>query len=1035
MNRRYALWGSSAKLGVILLLAALTGIGSQWAHAQTDKPELPTLSLTGSGAGWNQTYYPDGRIWVPRSGDNGTRELLVPVFIKNCWRTTSTYKAFPIYSFKMKVQFDSSAVEFVGIEKNGFLRGNQAMPLNCLAKDFEFSTSVSRDTSYQNVINGPIQNRLRGKRVMITGVSPKALPQTGNVADNCDQRPFVEMFYMRFRVLANPASNPVSARTPLIITNDTLFYNDFQVGKELTFPNDPVPGRYAGLGGVDNYYFDQNQQEQVRDPLRPSRMGMIWLEVTDEIPRLSFTNVSDRRFRIADSVDNTNNQQWFVVEPVTIDSGSNYDDAVNGIGTRDVDVINATAGSRLYELFVQSDSKWLKFKSFTKGGSGEINPFPNPVRQGFVQYMDKGILGTTNGTDPLGNATVLMRDLNMRIICDPNELPLGEGGEVAGIYVGYLTFTSWSMDVSPVQLKVTFIYFRPPFEPSQFDENNQWQTGPSGPTRGIRIELRNSNNPIERTNIIFGVGARARDSVDTLFGETVYSAPLNGFGARWYPQTKDAQDIYQYGMGDLWSASTSRPKFASRDIRDIYTDTTLVYICRFNAGSALNYPIVVSWDTDDFPAGSDLFIRDILNGTRFNVNMRQATSLGGTKYSFTIRDADIDAFAIEYTLPKVVSFPVINKGWNLLSVPVNPSSAFYKDVFKKGLNIPVFFSQNSYQQDLTVRPGIGYFMKYADEVDKTIAGVRLTHIDENTYQTELYDGWNTIGSLSTPISTEAVSLVAAGTAGGDPQILGDIYRYNTNRGYEAITELVPGRGHWMKISGHAYLRMVARAPVKAGFNVSALRNSVLSNATMVSINDVTGKSTELYLAEATKIEGREHFELPPVAPNNLFDVRFSTNTYVEDIVNPVINLQGVTFPMSLSVNNPNRSYTVVNAVTGKVIGSIKAGISNTIKIDDKNTPAIRLMGEETGVTSMNVNVAPNPVAQTASVNYTVMNNGRTTLGLYNAVGELVSTLVDADMTMGMYTADLNAAALPAGRYIVKLSNGGNIITSSVTIVR
>ena len=111
MNCRYALWGRSAKLGVTLLMAVLTVLGTQQAYSQADKPELPTLSLTGLGSGWNQTYYPDGRIWVPPTGTSGQRELLVPVFIKNCWRTTSTYEAFPIYSFKIKMQFDSSALE------------------------------------------------------------------------------------------------------------------------------------------------------------------------------------------------------------------------------------------------------------------------------------------------------------------------------------------------------------------------------------------------------------------------------------------------------------------------------------------------------------------------------------------------------------------------------------------------------------------------------------------------------------------------------------------------------------------------------------------------------------------------------------------------------------------------------------------------------------------------------------------------------------------------------------------------------------
>jgi hypothetical protein len=320
-------------------------------------------------------------------------------------------------------------------------------------------------------------------------------------------------------------------------------------------------------------------------------------------------------------------------------------------------------------------------------------------------------------------------------------------------------------------------------------------------------------------------------------------------------------------------------------------------------------------------------------------------------------------------------------------------------------------------------------------VDKTIAGVRLTRIDDKTYPTEMWDGWNTIGSLSTPISRDAVGLIPASNTGASPEIKSDIYLYNTDRGYQAVTELTPGRGHWVKITGHAFLSMTAKSTGKTGIDVTAVRNSVLSNSTKVTINDVTGKSTDLYVAEDAKLDARGLFELPPVAPNNLFDVRFSSNMYVEDEINPAISLQGVTFPMSVTVNNPAHSYTVVNAVTGKVLGTIKAGVSNVIKIDDNRTPAIRLMGEEASAVALTVNVAPNPVAQTASVSYNVREAGRVTLGLYNAVGELVATLADADMTAGMHMADLNAASLPAGRYIVKLNNAGNVFTSSVTIVR
>ncbi|MCX6140899.1 MAG: T9SS type A sorting domain-containing protein [Candidatus Kapabacteria bacterium] len=1035
MNRRNAQWSVGAKIGVVLLLAALIGLGSQVLSAQTNKPELPTISLTGSGGGWNTTYYPDGRIWTSTQGSNGQRELLVPVFIKNCWRTTDTYKTFPIYSFKFKVQFDSTALELIGIDKNGPNRGPQFTPLGCLGRDFEYSVFVARDTTFQSVIGAPIQNRLRGKRAMITAISSKALPQTGDPSQPCDQRPYTELVYLRFKVVANPSINQESSRTPLIVTNDTLYYNDFQMGKELAFPGDVAPGQFAGLGGVDNYYTDGLGQEQIRDPLRPSKPGMIWLEVTDVSPRLSFTNVSNPAFRLVDSVNQSGGSKWFVVDPITIDYGSNYDDQPNGMGTRDIDVINAVTGTRAYEIMVQSDSKWLKFKSFLKGGQGEINPFPQPVREGYVQYMDKGILGTTLGVTPFGDPTVGQRDLNFRILCDPNELPNGDDQEICGTYVGYLSFKSTSLDVSPVRVKVTFIYFRTPYEPNVFDENNNWKRGQEFLGRGVTLDIRNSNNPIERTFITFGVGNRATDLVDTLFGETVYTTPVNSFGARWYPKDKTGADIYQYGLGDLWTATAQRPKGASRDIRSIYTDTTILYTCKFNAGSNLNYPVVVAWNTDEFTPGSQLFIRDILNGTRFNVDMRQGTVVGGTRQSFTIRDADIDAFVIEYTLPLVAQFPVINKGWNLLSVPVNPSSSYWKDVFKNALNIPIRFAQNSYQTNETnLAPGVGYFVKYSEQVDKTVAGSRIRNINDQSYPTRVYEGWNTIGSLSSPTSTQNVSLLPFGT-GAFPAIIGDIYGYVTNRGYQAVTEIQPGLGYWMKMSGQAYLAMCCGTLGKSGVNFSGVRETVKANAMRVTISDNAENVGDVFVAQQGSLETRNVFELPPLPPNNLFDVRFSDQTYINDEASPLIQLQGATFPITVTVNNPGRSYVVTNPISGAVLGTLVSGRNNTITITDSRTPYLRLLGQDADVTALTVSVSPNPTSTTGMVNVTVPQAGRVTVGVYDAVGQLVATVVDEEKTAGIYGFDLNTATLAQGRYIVKVSSNGITAMSSVSVVR
>lgn len=1030
MIRRYALWARNT-VGVLALLA-LTAVISGEATAQVNRPELPTLSLTGAMSGWNNNIYPDGRIWVPRRGVNGERILTVPVFVRNCWRNTPTFTAFPIYSFKMKMQFDSTALEFIGIEKNGPVVAPGLLPRPALARDFEFSAEVARDTTYQNVINAPLDNRLRGKRVMISAMSPKPLPQTGDPTANCESRPFVELFYVKFRVVANPANNPVSARTPIILTNDTLYYNDFAVGQEAILPNDPPPGRYAGLGGVDNFFFDINGIEQNRDVPRYSRPGMIWVEVTDEIPKLSFTNVADRRLRLVDSVDGSNGASWFVTQPITIDSGlasgDRFVDDVNGIGTRDIDVINATAGSRATNISVSSDEAWLLFRTFRRGGgSGEIDPIPTPSREGFIPVLDKGILGTVLGATPQGDPTELQRDVAFRILCDPQRLPLNENREVTGIYTGNITFESASLDITPVKVRVTFIYFRPPFEPSEFLEG--WEsTGPIPTGRGIQLEVRNSNNPIERTYLAMGVGARATDGADTLFGETVWESPLNSFGARWYPMNNQGQDIYANGLRDMWFRTGQGQAAASRDIRDIYSDSTLIFKCRFNAGSALNYPVVVSWNTDDFTPGSELFIRDTLNGSRFNVNMRSATNIGGSRYSYTIQDADINAFIIEYTLPKVATFPDIKKGWNLLSMPVNPSNALYSNVFANGLNKPIVFTLNTYQQEEVLRPGVGYFVKFPDDERVIISGARLRRIDNVTFPVRLFEGWNTIGSLSSPVATEDVNLLPF-AAGQFPTIDGDIYRYATDRGYQPVTEISPGYGYWIKVSGQAFLQMFAKS-TKAGVNFSQVRENMAAEAVKVSVSDNASKIGTLYIAPT--VEHRSVFELPPLPPNELFDVRFTNNSYVEDAASPIIRMQGVEFPATISVAGANTTYEVVNAITGQTLGTISSQ-GNTVVINDPSATVIRLNNVET--VGNGLSVSPNPVTASSIVTYSVTEPGNVSVQVFNSVGEAVQTLVNEFKTAGQYMTDFTSSNLPSGSYIVKVVNGRNVTTTTATIVR
>jgi hypothetical protein len=218
-----------------------------------------------------------------------------------------------------------------------------------------------------------------------------------------------------------------------------------------------------------------------------------------------------------------------------------------------------------------------------------------------------------------------------------------------------------------------------------------------------------------------------------------------------------------------------------------------------------------------------------------------------------------------------------------------------------------------------------------------------------------------------------------------------------------------------------------------GIDFRAMRESVIATSTKVTINDNASKSNDLYIVENGELATRNFFELPPVPPTGVFDVRFGSNQYVDDVVNPMIRLQGATFPVELTVNNPLRSYTVTNAITGELIGTINSNTNNTVVINDRSASAIRLNAVEEAIAG--VSVMPNPVALNGSLEYTITEAGNVSVTLYNAVGEEIEMLVNETKLAGTYSVDLNAASLAPGRYIVKLVNGSNVVTSSVSVVR
>src|SRR6056300_705551 len=101
----------------VAALLFLIGFGSVEAQ---DYPRIPVLSLTGQEGGYNDQWFENGRVLLPRN-TNFDREFLVPVFIDNRWADNPDgysvdLPVAPITSFNFKLFYDSATVRPIGVE-------------------------------------------------------------------------------------------------------------------------------------------------------------------------------------------------------------------------------------------------------------------------------------------------------------------------------------------------------------------------------------------------------------------------------------------------------------------------------------------------------------------------------------------------------------------------------------------------------------------------------------------------------------------------------------------------------------------------------------------------------------------------------------------------------------------------------------------------------------------------------------------------------------------------------------------------------
>lgn len=366
------------------------------------------------------------------------------------------------------------------------------------------------------------------------------------------------------------------------------------------------------------------------------------------------------------------------------------------------------------------------------------------------------------------------------------------------------------------------------------------------------------------------------------------------------------------------------------------------------------------------------------------------------------------------------------EGWNLLSIPLQAQNQAFGAVLPACESGFVFVPGQGYQSipaDRELPVGKGFWGKCRSDTVEVKGQV------PDSVTASVGAGWNIVGPGPDTTGASQVTSQPPGI------IQSSFFGFAPGQGYESASRLKPGDGYWVKAnqSGTVYLS----GGKAAGKSAFATAKAPRAEGPRLIVTDAEGRSAVLRFAEGLTEEELTRFELPPVPPKGLFDVRFESGRKVASARSGekglhAVKMQGLRFPVKLRREATKAGPPIrVLRAPGQTIRLTAENPSATLQ-----TKADRL---QVGVGGAPKEFAlkkpyPNPVHGEATLRYVVSKETNVTIEVYNVLGRQVARLVDGARRPGRHQVQLGSS-LPSGTYFVRMRAGSFTETQRVTVVR
>ncbi len=189
----------------------------------------------------------------------------------------------------------------------------------------------------------------------------------------------------------------------------------------------------------------------------------------------------------------------------------------------------------------------------------------------------------------------------------------------------------------------------------------------------------------------------------------------------------------------------------------------------------------------DASANTDNFIVKRYDAAWFTttVGTRTATTTQATGI------AGFGDFAIGEPIPNPTITVSMNAGWNLVSVPVVPSSNLPTSLFPNAVSGSIWgYLTGSYSNPVTMENGQGYWAYYASAQDNNITGAPIT---TTSVVVPTGNRWVLIGSLTTAVNVSSLTSNVPNSI-----VPNTLWGYSGT--YVQPEQFIPGKGYWVFVN-------------------------------------------------------------------------------------------------------------------------------------------------------------------------------------------------------------------------------------------